>query len=64
MRADARRNYERIVATALAAGILSIAMGLVTNYPFAMAAGLGINAIVAVFAPLAVRRYVRGETRR
>lgn len=36
-----------IVATALAAGILSIAMGLVTNYPFAMAAGLGLNAVVA-----------------
>jgi AGZA family xanthine/uracil permease-like MFS transporter len=35
------------VATALAAGILTIAMGLVTNYPFAMAAGLGLNAVVA-----------------
>src|SRR5918997_2977353 len=35
------------VATALAAGILCIAMGLVTNYPFAMAAGLGLNAVVA-----------------
>jgi AGZA family xanthine/uracil permease-like MFS transporter len=35
------------VATALAAGILTIAMGLVTNYPFALAAGLGLNAVVA-----------------
>ncbi len=36
-----------IVATALTAGILTIAMGLVTNYPFAMAAGMGLNAVVA-----------------
>ena len=35
------------VATALAAGILCLAMGLVTNYPFALAAGLGLNAVVA-----------------
>jgi AGZA family xanthine/uracil permease-like MFS transporter len=34
-------------ATALIAGLMTIAMGAVTNYPFAMAAGLGINAIVA-----------------
>jgi AGZA family xanthine/uracil permease-like MFS transporter len=33
--------------TALLAGILTIAMGLVSNYPIALAAGLGINAIVA-----------------
>jgi len=33
--------------TALIAGIMTIAMGLVGNYPFALAAGLGINAIVA-----------------
>ena len=33
--------------TALCAGVLTIAMGLVSNYPFALAAGLGINAIVA-----------------
>jgi len=33
--------------TALVAGVLTIAMGLVGNYPFALAAGLGINAIVA-----------------
>ena len=35
------------VATALAAGVLTIAMGLATNYPFALAAGLGLNAVVA-----------------
>jgi AGZA family xanthine/uracil permease-like MFS transporter len=35
------------VATALAAGILTIAMGVATNYPFALAAGLGLNAVVA-----------------
>src|SRR5436309_1634995 len=34
-------------ATALIAGIMTIAMGLIANYPFALAAGLGINAIVA-----------------
>jgi AGZA family xanthine/uracil permease-like MFS transporter len=34
-------------ATALVAGIMTIAMGVLTNYPFAMAAGLGINGIVA-----------------
>jgi AGZA family xanthine/uracil permease-like MFS transporter len=34
-------------ATALVAGVMTIAMGLVANYPFALAAGLGINAIVA-----------------
>jgi AGZA family xanthine/uracil permease-like MFS transporter len=33
--------------TALIGGIMTIAMGLVANYPFALAAGLGINAIVA-----------------
>ena len=34
-------------ATALVAGIMTIAMGVVANYPLALAAGLGINAIVA-----------------
>ena len=33
--------------TALIAGIMTIAMGVVANFPFALAAGLGINAIVA-----------------
>jgi AGZA family xanthine/uracil permease-like MFS transporter len=36
-----------VVATALAAGILTIAMGIIANYPFALAAGLGLNAVVA-----------------
>jgi AGZA family xanthine/uracil permease-like MFS transporter len=34
-------------ATALVAGLLTIAMGLVANAPIALAAGLGINGIVA-----------------
>ena len=34
-------------ATALIAGIMTIAMGIVGNYPLALAAGLGINGIVA-----------------
>ncbi|MGZ6272613.1 MAG: solute carrier family 23 protein, partial [Candidatus Limnocylindrales bacterium] len=38
-------------ATALVAGIATITMGLVGNYPFALAAGLGINAIVAFTLP-------------
>ncbi|WP_040337400.1 NCS2 family permease [Candidatus Blastococcus massiliensis] len=36
--------------TALIAGALTIVMGIVGRYPLALAAGLGINAIVAVFA--------------
>lgn len=36
-----------VVVTALTAGLLTIAMGLVANYPFALAAGLGLNAVVA-----------------
>src|SRR3954463_10111075 len=35
------------VATALAAAIATIAMGLIANYPFALASGLGLNALVA-----------------
>jgi AGZA family xanthine/uracil permease-like MFS transporter len=34
-------------ATALIAGIMTIAMGLVANYPMAIAAGLGINSVIA-----------------
>ncbi|NEC93598.1 NCS2 family permease, partial [Streptomyces sp. SID12501] len=34
-------------ATALIAGVLSITMGLVANFPIALAAGLGLNAVVA-----------------
>jgi adenine/guanine/hypoxanthine permease len=36
--------------TALVAGVMTILMGIVGKYPFALAAGLGINAIVAVYA--------------
>lgn len=32
--------------TALVAGIMSIAMGLVANFPLALAAGMGLNAVV------------------
>jgi AGZA family xanthine/uracil permease-like MFS transporter len=35
-----------LTVTALAAGVMTIAMGLVGNYPFAIAAGLGLNAFV------------------
>lgn len=35
------------VGTALAAGVTTLAMGLVANYPFALASGLGLNAVVA-----------------
>ncbi len=34
-------------ATALVAGVLSILMGVVANFPLALAAGLGLNAFVA-----------------
>jgi AGZA family xanthine/uracil permease-like MFS transporter len=33
--------------TALVAGLMTILFGLIANYPFALAAGLGINALVA-----------------
>jgi AGZA family xanthine/uracil permease-like MFS transporter len=36
--------------TALIAGVMTLLMGVVGRYPFALATGLGINAIVAVFA--------------
>ena len=36
-----------VTVTSFAAGVLTLAMGLLTNYPFAMAAGLGLNAFVA-----------------
>ena len=35
------------VGTALAAGVTTLAMGLIANYPFALASGLGLNAVVA-----------------
>jgi AGZA family xanthine/uracil permease-like MFS transporter len=36
-----------LTVTCLTAGVLSIAMGLFTNYPFALAPGMGLNAAVA-----------------
>src|SRR3954447_11802337 len=35
------------VATALAAALTTAAMGLLANFPFALASGLGLNAVVA-----------------
>ncbi|MGZ4147750.1 MAG: NCS2 family permease [Actinomycetota bacterium] len=35
-----------LTVTALAAGIMTLAMGVFANYPFALAAGLGLNAFV------------------
>jgi adenine/guanine/hypoxanthine permease len=37
--------------TALVAGLMTLLMGLTTNYPFALAAGLGLNAVVAFSLP-------------
>ena len=36
-----------LTVTALAAGVMSLAMGIAGKYPFAIAAGLGLNAFVA-----------------
>lgn len=36
-----------LTVTALAAGLMTLAMGVFANYPFALAAGLGLNAVVA-----------------
>src|SRR5262252_9208404 len=36
-----------LTVTCLTAGVLSIVMGLASNYPFALAAGMGLNAVVA-----------------
>ena len=36
-----------MTATCLAAGVMTILMGLWTNYPFALAPGMGLNAIVS-----------------
>ncbi|MCE5329550.1 hypothetical protein LLG07_04360 [bacterium] len=35
-----------VVATCLGAGLMSMLMGLITNTPFALASGMGINAVV------------------
>jgi adenine/guanine/hypoxanthine permease len=34
-------------ATCLVAGVMTVAMGLATNYPLALASGMGLNAVVA-----------------
>ncbi|HEY2765094.1 MAG TPA: NCS2 family permease, partial [Pseudonocardiaceae bacterium] len=39
---------EVAAVTALVAGVMTLLMGLITTYPFAMATGLGINTFVAV----------------
>ena len=36
-----------LTVTALVAGVMTIAMGLVADYPFAVAPGMGLNAVVA-----------------
>lgn len=36
-----------LTVTALAAGLTTLAMGAYARYPFAIAAGLGLNAVVA-----------------
>ncbi|MDX6481792.1 MAG: adenine/guanine/hypoxanthine permease [Gaiellaceae bacterium] len=36
-----------LASTCLVAGVMSIAMGLVTNYAYAIAPGMGLNAVVA-----------------
>lgn len=45
---DAGMNQQSaFIATALSAGIASILMGLVANYPVALAPGMGVNALFA-----------------
>jgi adenine/guanine/hypoxanthine permease len=44
-----------LTVTALAAGVMTLAMGIFANYPFALAAGLGLNAFVA-FTLVATQR--------
>ena len=46
--------------TALVAGIMTIAMGVFSNYPIAMAAGLGINAAVAFGLTLTLGLTIQG----
>jgi AGZA family xanthine/uracil permease-like MFS transporter len=36
-----------LAATCLVAGVMTILMGVATNYPFAVASGMGLNAVVA-----------------
>src|SRR5215212_11430160 len=39
--------HSAVACTALAAGICSILMGLIANFPLALASGMGLNALVA-----------------
>src|SRR5204862_7183006 len=43
-----------LTVTCLTAGVLSMAMGLASNYPLVLAPGMGLNAVVA-FEPVAAR---------
>ncbi|MBI4639390.1 MAG: NCS2 family permease [Candidatus Tectomicrobia bacterium] len=45
-----------VVATCLVAGLLTIAMGLWTNYPLALAPGMGLNAVVAFGIVLSMKQ--------
>ena len=42
--------------TALVAGVMCLVFGVVANYPFAFAAGLGINSLLAVSVTTQVTR--------
>jgi len=44
-----------IFATALGAGLVTLAMGLYTNYPFALASGMGLNAFLTYSVVLGLK---------
>jgi AGZA family xanthine/uracil permease-like MFS transporter len=44
------------VATCMAAGIMTICMGLFTNYPLALASGMGLNAVVTYTIVLGMKQ--------
>lgn len=49
-----------LTSTAVAAAVMTLAMGLVSNYPFAVASGMGLNAVVA-FQLVAAEQLSYGE---
>jgi len=49
-----------LTATAVAAAVMTLAMGLVSNYPFAVASGMGLNAVVA-FQLVGAQQLTYGE---
>lgn len=50
---DAGMDFGAVMtATIVTAGIISILMGIMTNYPFAMASGMGLNAFFAYVVAL------------